>query len=77
MLLQDALQFVQIIISVALVVVVILQSNRGGLGGLFGGGESAGISRTRRGVEKTLFQLTVGLGVLFVANAVAQLLVAQ
>ena len=46
---------------------------RGAGGGLFGGG--AAQYRTRRGVERTLFQITIGLGVVFVALAVANMLV--
>ncbi len=55
----------QIIIAIALMVVVILQArNSSGLGGIFGGDQ--GIFRTRRGVEKTLFNFTIVLAVAFV-----------
>ncbi len=72
---QDALQFVQILTSIALIVVIILQAQGQGLGGLFGGGDSMGIAKTRRGLERTLFQITVGLAVAFLANAIIQLLI--
>jgi preprotein translocase subunit SecG len=64
-----ALQIVQIIISIALVVLIILQAKGSGLGSLFGG-ESGSITKTRRGLEKTLFQLTVGLSVAFLTIAI-------
>jgi len=58
------------IISVCLIVAVLLQVKGQGLGGIFGGGDS-GIYKTRRGAEKTLFNLTVVLSVLFFAFALA------
>lgn len=57
-------QVVQIIISVALIVIILVQAKgQGGLGGIFGGEGS--VYHTRRGVEKTLFNVTVGLAALF------------
>jgi len=49
---------------------VILQSKGAGLGGLTGG-ESGAIFTARRGVEKTLFQITVVLSILFFALCIA------
>ena len=74
MVLSDVLQVVQIIVSLALIVVVVMQSQGSGVGSLFGGSDGGGVSRTRRGLEKTLYQLTIGLGIVFVFNALAQLL---
>ena len=54
--LGSALQIIQIIISVALIVVIILQARGMGLGSLFGGDSGMGITKTRRGLEKTLFR---------------------
>lgn len=62
-----ALQIVSTLIGIMLVVIILLQVKGGGLGELLGGGESGGITRTRRGLEKTLFQLTIGLSVAFLA----------
>ncbi len=55
----------QCIVAAALILVVTLQVRGGGLGGIFGQADS--VYRTRRGVEKSLFQFTIGLTVLFVA----------
>jgi preprotein translocase subunit SecG len=74
--LSKALQIIQIIISLFLVVVIILQARGQGLGSLFGGGDSGmGITKTRRGLERTLFQITIVLAGLFLINAVIQLMI--
>jgi preprotein translocase subunit SecG len=58
----------QILVAVVLIGVLLLQVKGGGLGGIFGQPDS--VYRTRRGIEKTLFQLTIGLVVLFVILSV-------
>jgi len=69
------LYIVQIILSIALIVVILVQSKgAGGLGGLFGGGDSSGVYKTRRGVERTLFQVTIGLGIIFLIFSVLNVL---
>jgi preprotein translocase subunit SecG len=65
----------QIIISVALIVVILLQVRSGGMGGIFGGTESA-VYKTRRGVERTLFNITVGLSVVFFIITLANVIIA-
>ena len=60
---QLVMNTVQIVLSVMLIVVVILQVKGQG-GGLFGAAESS--YRTRRGLEKTLFEFTIGLIVVFI-----------
>ncbi len=66
---------VQIILSVALVAAIILQSKGAGLGGLSGGSEGGGVFRARRGVEKLLFNITIGLSVAFFATAIINVIV--
>jgi len=69
------IQIIQLIISVALIVVILVQAKgSGGLGGIFGG-EGAGVYRTRRGVERTLFNVTVGLAVAFLLISIVSVLV--
>lgn len=65
-----AFKIVSIIISVLLIVLVLMQVKGGGLGDLLGGDAGGGITRTRRGLEKTLFQLTIGLSVAFLTVAI-------
>lgn len=57
----------QIVVAVLLVVVILLQVKGQG-GGLFGSAE--GSYRTRRGVEKALFQFTITLVGAFIVLAV-------
>ena len=54
---QANLNIAQIILSIALVVIVLFQVRGGGLGGIFG--QQSGVYRTRRGLEKVLFRLTI------------------
>lgn len=61
---QTYLVIAQIVISVALVLIILLQVRGGGLGGIFGQADT--VYRTKRGVEKTLFQFTIILVVLFI-----------
>ncbi len=58
-----AFHVIQIIISVTIIGLVLLQTKGSGLGGIFGG--DGGVYRTKRGVEKTLYQATIGLAVIF------------
>ncbi len=60
-----------VILVVVLLVATTLMQVKGAGGGLFGGGEAQ--YRTRRGVEKLLFQITIALGVIFVALALLNL----
>ncbi|RPI85363.1 MAG: preprotein translocase subunit SecG [Chloroflexi bacterium] len=53
-----------IIVSIALIASVILQSKGAGLGGLTGA-DTGGIFTARRGIERTLFRVTIVLSVLF------------
>ena len=66
------LNIVQIIVSVALIALVLLQGKKGGLGGLFGG--EGGVYRTRRGVEKTLHNLTIIMTVTFFITSLLNVL---
>lgn len=58
----------QILIAIALIATVLFQLHGGGIGGIFGQADS--VYRTRRGIESTLFKLTIILAVLLVVFAV-------
>jgi preprotein translocase subunit SecG len=65
---ETYLSIAQIMVGIVLIAIVLLQVRGGGLGGIFGQADTT--FRTRRGVEKTLFQFTVALVVLFVTLAI-------
>ncbi|MCS7255111.1 MAG: preprotein translocase subunit SecG [Thermomicrobium sp.] len=62
---ETAFYLAMILLSILLMVVILLQAKASGFSGAFGGDTSA-IYRTRRGLERTLFQLTIGVAALFV-----------
>jgi len=62
--LQQFFDIALIITSIALIVSVILQNKGVGLGGLTGS-DSGSVFSARRGIEKTLFSITIGLSILF------------
>lgn len=67
---QTALNIAMIVISVLLVALILLQSKGSSFSGAFGG-DAGSINRTRRGVEKTLFQFTIGAAAVYVVMAIA------
>ena len=68
---QTYLNISQIVLAVALILIVLLQVKGGGLGGIFGQADT--VYRTKRGLEKTMFQLTIVLAVLFIIIAIISL----
>ncbi|HKO33618.1 MAG TPA: preprotein translocase subunit SecG [Candidatus Limnocylindria bacterium] len=62
----------QMILAIALIASILLQQRGTGLGGAFGGEVTA--YRSRRGIERTLFRLTIVLAVLFVLFSLLGLL---
>ena len=66
---QDILLVGQLLISFALIASILLQSRGAGLGATFGGDSS--VYRSRRGIEKRLFQFTVVLAALFIVFSIA------
>lgn len=71
---QTVFNVVQIVVSAALALVILLQVKGGGLGGIFG--QSDTVYRTKRGLERRLFQLTIILVVVFVVISIVSLKVA-
>jgi preprotein translocase subunit SecG len=59
-----AFQIATIILSVLISILILLQVRGDGLGAL-GGNFGSGLTRTRRGLERLLFQITVGISILF------------
>ena len=68
---ETYLHVAQIVVAAALILVVLLQVRGGGLGGIFGQADT--VYRTKRGVEKTLFQLTIALVIIFIILSIISL----
>ena len=66
------LAIAQLLVAIALIVVILFQLHGGGMGGIFG--QSDSVYRTRRGIEKSLFILTIVLAVVFVIVAIISVL---
>ncbi len=69
MIIANILPYLQIILSIILIVSILLQQSSAGVGGALGGGESGGLYNTRRGFEKFLFTLTIVISIFFVATS--------
>lgn len=67
------LHIIQIIVSIALIALTVMQSRGAGLGRMFGGDSS--IQTTRRGIDKTLYNVTIVLAVIFFLVSLASVLV--
>ncbi len=59
------LYLAQIVLGIAIIAIVLVQSKDAGMSNMFGGSGDMGVYRTRRGVEKTLFNATIVLGIIF------------
>ena len=66
---ENILLIGQLLVSIALMASILLQARGAGLGATFGGDSS--VYRSRRGIEKRLFQFTVILTMLFVVFSIA------
>ena len=69
------LQAAQILLSVLLIVIILMQSRTSGLGSTFG--SDSAVFRTRRGLEKTLFEVTLVLATLFILLSIANVIAAR
>ena len=69
---KTALSIIQIVVSVALILTILLQVKGGGLGGIFGQADS--VFRTKRGIEKWLFLGTIVLVVIFIILSIISML---
>lgn len=70
-------QITMIIISIILVILIMLQVKGNALGSLLGGDAGGGIARTRRGLEKTIFRITVFLCIAFMGVSLFSVVAVQ
>lgn len=69
---KSALLTIHVIISIALVGLILLQSGKGGLGRAFGGDV---VYRSKRGAERIVFIATFIVAALFFATSIANMLI--
>lgn len=69
----NILMVIQVIVSVTLVGLVLLQNRSDGLGGMFGGAGGE-VFRTKRGLEKVVYRLTI---ILSIALSILSLLIVK
>jgi preprotein translocase subunit SecG len=65
-----AIRIIEIVLSVAVIIFVLLQARSAGLGSAFGGSSAGSVFKTRRGVERLVFNLTIIFIALWVLVAV-------
>ena len=73
--LTAALPYIEIGLSLLLIIGIVLQQRGASLGGAFGGDNFASTFYKRRGAEKFLFNATIVVAILFVASAVVSFLI--
>jgi len=71
--LSAILPYIQIGLSILLIIGVLLQQSSSGLGGAFGEGNNFSGFHTKRGFEKVIFQGTIAIGILFGISALIAL----
>lgn len=70
------LPYVEVILSVLLIVAILMQRSEAGVGGSFGGNDNfANGFHTRRGFEKKLFYFTIIIGVLFIISSLLTIVI--
>lgn len=74
-LITGTLPYIQIIVSILLIVSVLLQQRGASIGGAFGGDNFSSTFYKRRGIEKFLFQATIVLAIIFVSSTLLALVV--
>ena len=72
---STVLPYVQVVLSVLLMIAIVLQRTGASLGGAFGADNFSSGFHTRRGFEKTLFRATIVLAVLFALSALTHLFI--
>jgi len=70
-----AIRIVQIILCLAVIIFILLQVRGAGLGSVFGGSSAGSVFKTRRGVEKLIFNITIVFVILFVLISLASLVI--
>lgn len=71
---MDIISIAHIIVSIILITLILMQNSTAGVGGAFGGADTAGgVQNTRRGAEKQLLNLTVVFAIIYALLSLAAL----
>ncbi len=70
------INFTQIVVSVLVIALILIQNKGGGIGSVFGGGDS-NVMYTKRGPEKWIFYATVAATALFIILGIVNLIISQ
>ena len=70
---QHILNIVEIVVAIGFIITVLLQQKGSGLGSAFGGGDS--VYATKRGAEKTIYNTSIVLAVLFIGLAIVSFVI--
>jgi len=70
----NILPYIQIGLSLVLIILVLIQQSDADLGGTFGGSDNTSAMRTRRGMERTVFISTIVIGILFALSSLFALI---
>tara|TARA_B100000678_G_C17956939_1_gene401517 strand:+ start:254 stop:475 length:222 start_codon:yes stop_codon:yes gene_type:complete len=62
------LPYIQIGLAIIMTALILMQQSEAGLGAVFGGGGGEMVNRTKRGAEKTIFQICIVVSLLFVIS---------
>ena len=65
-----AIRIIQIILSIVVIVFILLQVRGAGLGSAFGASSGGSVFKTRRGVERLVFNITIVFVILFAAVSI-------
>ena len=72
---KEVITIAQLVISVVLIILVLLQEKGGGLSGAFGGSEASGFAPRKRGLERLIYFATLAFLILFAVISLANLLI--
>lgn len=70
-----AIRVVQIILGIAVIIFILLQARGAGLGSAFGGSSAGTVFKTRRGVERLIFNITIVFVILFALVSLLSVLI--
>ena len=72
---EPALPYIQVILSILLVAIILLQQRGSSLGGAFGGDNFSSAFHKRRGAELFLFKASIVIAILFVFSAFLNIII--